>query len=110
MWRGVTRWRPYLGGESFVQCGWLDVGKIVVYPIGKEPDAQGRQLITWTAEFRSPRNVRAAWNLNGRLADFLPTFENFPFDWLDVPEILRPPRLLLQHPPLYPHPLSRSTL
>jgi len=109
MWRGVTRWQPYLGGESFVQCGWLDVGKIVVYPIGKEPDAQGRQLITWTAEFRSPRNVRADWNLNGRLADFLPTFENFRFEWLDVAEMLRHAEVVLEYPMVDREPLSRWT-
>ena len=107
MWRGVTRWQPYLSGESFVQCGWLDVGKIVVYPIGKELDARGRQLITWTAEFRSPRNVQADWNLNGRLADFLPTFESFRFEWLDVPEMLRNAEVVLEYPMVDRDPLSR---
>jgi 2-polyprenyl-6-methoxyphenol hydroxylase-like FAD-dependent oxidoreductase len=109
MWRGVTRWPPYLSGESFVQCGWLDVGKIVVYPIGKELDANGRQLITWTAEFRSPRNVQADWNLNGRLADFLPTFESFRFEWLDVPEMLRNAEVVLEYPMVDREPLSRWT-
>jgi len=109
MWRGVTRWQPYLSGESFVQCGWLDVGKIVVYPIGKGLDAQGRQLITWTAEFRSPRNVQADWNLNGRLADFLPTFESFRFEWLDVAEMLRKAEIVLEYPMVDRDPLPRWT-
>jgi 2-polyprenyl-6-methoxyphenol hydroxylase-like FAD-dependent oxidoreductase len=107
MWRGVTRWKPYLSGESFVQCGWLDVGKIVVYPIAKELDAQGRQLITWTAEFRSPRNVQADWNLNGRLADFLPTFESFRFQWLDVAEMLRNAEIVLEYPMVDRDPILR---
>ena len=109
MWRGVTRWKPYLSGESFVQCGWLDVGKIVVYPIGREPDEQGRQLITWTAEFRSPRNVQADWNLNGRLADFLPTFESFRFEWLDVAEMLRNAEVVLEYPMVDRDPVPRWT-
>ena len=109
MWRGVTRWPPYLSGESFVQCGWLDVGKIVVYPIGKELDALGRQLITWTAEFRSPRNVQADWNLNGRLADFLPTFESFRFEWLDVAEMLRNAEVVLEYPMVDRDPILRWT-
>jgi 2-polyprenyl-6-methoxyphenol hydroxylase-like FAD-dependent oxidoreductase len=109
MWRGVTRWKPYLSGESFVQCGWLDVGKIVVYPIGREPDEQGRQLITWTAEFRSPRNVQADWNLNGRLADFLPTFEGFRFEWLDVAEMLRNAEVVLEYPMVDRDPVPRWT-
>ncbi len=109
MWRGVTRWPPYLSGESFVQCGWLDVGKIVVYPIGKELDAQGRRLVTWTAEFRSPRNVRADWNLNGSLADFLPTFESFRFEWLDVAEMLRNAEVVLEYPMVDRDPVLRWT-
>jgi 2-polyprenyl-6-methoxyphenol hydroxylase-like FAD-dependent oxidoreductase len=109
MWRGVTRWRPYLTGESMVQCGWLDVGKIVVYPIGKELDAQGRQLINWTAEFRSPRNVQADWNLNGRLEHFLPTFESFRFEWLDVAEMLRAAEVVLEYPMVDRDPLSQWT-
>ena len=109
MWRGVTRWPPYLSGESFVQCGWLDVGKIVVYPIGKELDAQRRQLINWTAEIRSPRNVQADWSLNGRLADFLPTFESFRFDWLDIAEMLRNAETVLEYPMVDRDPLTRWT-
>ncbi|HEY6240302.1 MAG TPA: flavin-dependent oxidoreductase [Burkholderiales bacterium] len=109
MWRGVTRWKPYLSGESFVQCGWLDVGKIVVYPIGKELDAQGRQLVNWTAEIRSPRNVQADWNLNGRLEDFLPTFESFRFEWLDVAEMLRNAEVVLEYPMVDRDPVSRWT-
>jgi 2-polyprenyl-6-methoxyphenol hydroxylase-like FAD-dependent oxidoreductase len=109
MWRGMTRWKPYLSGESFVQCGWLDVGKIVVYPIGKDLDAQGRQLINWTAEIRSPRNVQADWNLNGRLADFLPTFESFRFDWLDIAEMLRNAETVLEYPMVDRDPLPRWT-
>ena len=109
MWRGLTRWPPYLSGESFVQCGWLDVGKIVVYPIRKELDAQGRQLINWTAEIRSPRNVQADWSLNGRLDDFLPTFASFRFDWLDVAEMLRNAEVVLEYPMVDRDPLSRWT-
>jgi len=109
MWRGVTRGPRFLTGSSMVQCGWLDVGKIVVYPIGRELDAQGRQLINWTAEIRSPRNVQADWNLNGKLDDFLPTFEGFRFDWLDVPQLLRDAEIVLEYPMVDRDPLSRWT-
>ena len=107
MWRGVTRWTPFLTGASFVQCGWLDVGKIVIYPIRPELDAQGRQLLNWTAEFRSPRNVQADWNLSGRLEDFLPTFESFRFPWLDVAGMLRHAEVVLEYPMVDRDPLAR---
>jgi 2-polyprenyl-6-methoxyphenol hydroxylase-like FAD-dependent oxidoreductase len=109
MWRGVTRRPPFLSGSSMVQCGWLDVGKIVVYPIGARHDAQGLQLINWTAEIRSPRNVQADWNLPGRLDDFLPTFENFRFDWLDVPQLLLNADTVLEYPMVDRDPLLRWT-
>jgi 2-polyprenyl-6-methoxyphenol hydroxylase-like FAD-dependent oxidoreductase len=109
MWRGVTRRPPFLTGSSMVQCGWLDVGKIVVYPIGARRDAQGLQLINWTAEIRSPRNVQADWNLPGRLEDFLPTFESFRFDWLDVPQLLRNADTVLEYPMVDRDPLTRWT-
>ena len=109
MWRGLTRWRPYLTGESMVQCGWLDVGKIVVYPIARELDAQGRQLINWTAEIRSPRNIQADWNLDGKLEDFLPTFESFRFEWLGVAEMLRNAEVVLEYPMVDCDPLPRWT-
>jgi 2-polyprenyl-6-methoxyphenol hydroxylase-like FAD-dependent oxidoreductase len=107
MWRGVTRWRPFLSGASFAQCGWLDVGKIVIYPIGTELDERGRQLLNWTAEFRSPRNIQADWNLNGSLADFLPTFESFRFPWLDVAEMLRNAEVVLEYPMVDRDPVDR---
>ena len=107
MWRGVTRWRPFLTGASFVQCGWLDVGKIVIYPIQPGLDAEGRQLLNWTAEFRSPRNVQADWSLNGSLEDFLPTFESFRFPWLDVAEMLRHAEVVLEYPMVDRDPLAR---
>ena len=33
MWRGVSRWKPFLSGATMVQAGWLDVGKMVIYPL-----------------------------------------------------------------------------
>ena len=98
MWRGTTRWRPFLTGTSMVQVGWLDVGKLVIYPIEPRPDDQGMQQINWVAEYRSPRQAMADWNRGGRLDDFFPHFANWTFDWLDVPGMLRnaPPDTILR--------------
>jgi len=45
MWRGVTRWPPYLGGATMVRAGWLATGKMVIYPIRTHAD--GTQLVNW---------------------------------------------------------------
>ena len=98
MWRGVTRAKPYLTGASMVIGGWLEVGKMVIYPIRQEIDAEGRQLINWVAEIQSPRNVMQDWNLGGKLEDFYPTFAGWTFDWLDAAALLRNADTILEYP------------
>ena len=109
MWRGVTRWKPFLTGATMVQAGWLDVGKMVIYPISHDPDDQGRQLINWVAEIQSPRNVMQDWNLAGRLDDILPTFADWNFPWLDVPAMMRNAEVLLEYPMVDRDPLPYWT-
>src|SRR6185503_15238918 len=89
MWRGVTRTKPFLSGASMAVAGWLEVGKMVVYPIGNALDAEARQLVNWVAEIQSPRNVMQDWNLGGKIEDFYPTFEKWRFDWLDCAALIR---------------------
>src|SRR5262249_9770234 len=50
MWRGVTPWPSFLSGGSMVRAGWLEGGKMVIYPIRDNIDAQGHQLVNWVAE------------------------------------------------------------
>lgn len=71
MWRGVTRWPPFLSGGSMVRAGWLATGKMVIYPIRNNIDADGRQLVNWVAEIETPRHQTRDWNRPGRLADFV---------------------------------------
>jgi len=97
MWRGVTRAKPYLSGSSMVIGGWLEVGKMVIYPI-REPAPGGLQLINWVAEIQSPRNVMQDWNLGGKLDDFYPTFASWTFDWLDAAAVLRNADTILEYP------------
>jgi len=115
MWRGATRAMPYLTGASMVVGGWLEVGKIVVYPIRDAIDAEGRQLVNWVAEIQSPRNVMQDWNLAGRLEDFYPVFAGWSFDWLDVAALLRNADTILEYPMVDRDPLpawscGRATL
>jgi 2-polyprenyl-6-methoxyphenol hydroxylase-like FAD-dependent oxidoreductase len=56
MWRGVSRWPPFLSGASMVQAGWLATGKMVIYPIRNDIDGEGRQLVNWVAEIETPRH------------------------------------------------------
>jgi 2-polyprenyl-6-methoxyphenol hydroxylase-like FAD-dependent oxidoreductase len=110
MWRGVTRMKPFLTGASMAVAGWLEVGKMVIYPIRRELDAQGRQLINWVAEIQSPRNVMQDWNLGGRIEHFYPTFEKWTFDWLDCAAMIRNAEQILEYPMVDRDPLPYWTL
>ncbi|GIG88625.1 flavin-dependent oxidoreductase [Plantactinospora endophytica] len=110
MWRGVTRWPPFLTGASMVRAGWLRTGKLVAYPVRNAVDDAGRQLVNWVAEIETPRYARRDWNRTGNLDDFLGAFEDWHFDWLDVPALLRAADLVLEYPMVDQDPVDRWTL
>ena len=86
-WRGTTRAPSFLSGRSMFMAGY-SATKFVAYPITM-PDADGRQQINWIAEIQRPKPLnREDWNRPGRLEDFLPAFEDWRFDWLDVPALV----------------------
>ncbi len=104
-WRGVTRWPAFLSGGSFVRAGWLAHGKLVAYPVRDRIDANGRQLVNWLAEIETPRYKKRDWNRPGRLEDFIGAFEDWRFDWLDVPAFLRAADTVLEFPMVDQDPL-----
>jgi 2-polyprenyl-6-methoxyphenol hydroxylase-like FAD-dependent oxidoreductase len=104
-WRGVTRWPRFLTGASFVRAGWLARGKLVAYPIRDAIDAEGRQLVNWLAEIETPRHLERDWNRPGNLDDFIEAFEDWRFDWLDVPAMMRAADMVLEFPMVDQDPL-----
>lgn len=109
MWRGVTKWQPFLTGASMVRAGWHTPGKMVIYPIRNHVDAAGNQLVNWVAEIETPSHQERDWNRRGRLEDFLGAFEDWHFDWLDVPELIRGAETVLEFPMVDQEPLVRWT-
>jgi 2-polyprenyl-6-methoxyphenol hydroxylase-like FAD-dependent oxidoreductase len=107
MWRGVSRWKPYLTGQSYMRAGWLAHGKMVIYPIRNNIDAEGRQLINWVAEVETPDHERQDWNKRGRLEDFIHYFADWHFDFLDVPAMIRAADEILEYPMVDKDPLDR---
>lgn len=97
LWRGTTLATPYLTGASMIMAGFEDQ-KFVCYPIeALRPD--GLQLINWIAELRRPLPKREpGWNREGDTDDFLREFEDWQFDWLDVPELIRGARRIYEYP------------
>ncbi|MEY4579805.1 MAG: hypothetical protein RL701_4508 [Pseudomonadota bacterium] len=88
MWRGVTEGEPFLSGRTMIMAGHA-AQKFVCYPIKQCGE---RVLINWVAELRlSSRQLseREDWNKRGDLDEFLPQFEGWHFDGIDVPSMLR---------------------
>jgi 2-polyprenyl-6-methoxyphenol hydroxylase-like FAD-dependent oxidoreductase len=108
-WRGVTRRKPILTGRSYMRIGSIRTGKIVVYPIIDNVDGQGNQLINWMAEIETGKVEKNDWNKAGKLEDFLPIYQNWKFDWLDVGEMIRNADTILEYPMVDKDPIPRWT-
>ncbi|MBV8603015.1 MAG: flavin-dependent oxidoreductase [Candidatus Eremiobacteraeota bacterium] len=109
MWRGVTVHEPILSGGTMIRAGWLATGKMVIYPIRRDVDARGRQLVNWVAEIETPKHLARDWNRRGRVDDFIGAFADWHFDWLDVPAMIRTAELVLEFPMVDQDPLPRWT-
>ena len=108
MWRGVARWPRFLTGASLTRIGWLTTGKMVLYPIRNDVDAEGRQLLNWVFEVETDRyRPRRDWNRPGSIGDVLPHVADWRFDWLDVPAMLRASEVVLEYPMVDQDPLPR---
>jgi 2-polyprenyl-6-methoxyphenol hydroxylase-like FAD-dependent oxidoreductase len=105
MWRGVTRWQPILGGATMIRAGWLSHGKMVIYPIRDDIDGAGTQLVNWVAEIETATYRQRDWTRPGQLADFIGAFEDWHFDWLDVPALIRAADSVLEFPMVDQDPL-----
>ncbi len=108
-WRGVTRRKPILRGRTYMRIGSILTGKIVVYPIVDNVDGSGNQLINWMAEIRQGTAAQNDWNKPGDRADFLPLYESWRFDWLDVGALIRDADQILQYPMVDKDPVDRWT-
>ncbi|VTU13051.1 3-hydroxybenzoate 6-hydroxylase 1 [Variovorax sp. SRS16] len=109
MWRGTAKHKPFLSGASMVRAGWLDLGKMVIYPIRDNVDAEGNQLVNWVAEIHAPQPAQQDWSRPGKLEDFLPAFVDWHFDWLDVPALIRSSDAILEYPMVDQEPLPKWT-
>jgi 2-polyprenyl-6-methoxyphenol hydroxylase-like FAD-dependent oxidoreductase len=86
--------------------------KFVCYPISKTPGASGKYQINWIAERHMPPTWqwrREDYNRTAKRDEFLPLFENWRFDWLDVPGLIKTCPLAYEYPLVDRDPLQRWT-
>lgn len=111
LWRGTTAADAFLSGRTMIMAGH-EVLKFVCYPISKAPDTAGKHWINWIAERHMPPTYqwrREDYNRAARLDEFLPWFESWKFDWLDVPGLIRNCAHAYEYPLVDRNPLDRWT-
>lgn len=109
MWRGVSEAPKFLTGRSMAMIGRKSC-KFVCYPI--RDIAEDRCLINWIADREMAPGydwLKQDWNRPGKLADFLPAFADWSFDWLDVPAIITGAPAIYEFPMVDREPLARWT-
>jgi 5-methylphenazine-1-carboxylate 1-monooxygenase len=108
-WRGTTRRKPILTGKSYMRIGSIETGKMVIYPIVEANDGSGDQLINWMAEIRRDGDTSNDWNQSGKLQDFLPIYQDWRFDWLNVAELIERAESILEYPMVDKDPVPQWT-
>ena len=99
LWRATSRIAPAKGAAAMVMIGHNDL-RLVAYPISS-PDAEGKVEMNWIAEKRlGPRQSwhREDWNRAAKIEEFAADFEEWRFDWLDVPDLIRGAEKVLEYP------------
>jgi len=110
-WRATSRTAPFLTGSEMISLGYPG-HRFIAYPISRREAERGRSLINWIAEIgRDPARPfrREDWNRRGNLEEFLPRFDGWMFDWLDVPAIMRAADAIYEYPCVDRDPLDRWT-
>ncbi len=108
-WRGVSIHKPIFDGQTYMRIGTIDTGKIVIYPILDNVDGKGNQLINWTTEIGREGSGMNDWNKRGNIEDFIAPYEDWHFDWLDVPAMIRNSEDVFEYPMVDKDPVAQWT-
>jgi 5-methylphenazine-1-carboxylate 1-monooxygenase len=110
LWRAVTEGVPYMDGRSMFMAGHQDQ-KFVCYPISEPLRRQGRSLINWIAELRVPNGElpKTDWNRKVDKSVFAKPFQNWKWDWIDIPAIIDGAETVYEFPLVDRDPLPRWT-
>ena len=91
MWRGTTQAKPIRTGASFVGLG-THRQRMVFYPISQPDPKTGLSTINWIAEVTLDNSdgwKQRGWFREVGVEDFVHHFDNWVWDWLDVPAFIK---------------------
>ncbi|MGQ0509708.1 MAG: flavin-dependent oxidoreductase [Betaproteobacteria bacterium] len=100
MWRGTTWGRPIRSGASFVGLG-THRKRVVFYPISHPDPRTGLSMINWIAEITLDSSEgwkQGGWFRQVESKDFVHHFENWIWDWLDVPALITGAQVAFENP------------
>jgi len=109
LWRGTTEAPPFLTGKSMIMAGYPD-RKFVAYPISAASPDTGRLLVNWVADVfigggQAP--VPRDWNRRIGKDVVRPHFQNWKFDWLDIPALIEGAEAVYEYPLTDRNPVER---
>jgi len=99
MWRGTTLAKPIRTGSSFIGLG-THKHRMVIYPIS-QPNGDGLAAINWIAERivdSSTEWQKSGWFKPVAISEFSEHFDEFRFDWLNVPDLLQRADIAYENP------------
>jgi 2-polyprenyl-6-methoxyphenol hydroxylase-like FAD-dependent oxidoreductase len=111
LWRGTTQAVPFLSGASMVLAGHA-TQRLVSYPITPADPMTGHATVNWIAEITvDPAQGwrKEDWNRAAKIQEFLPAFEDWQFDWLDVPALIKGADQVLEYPMVDRDPVCKWT-
>lgn len=99
LYRGTTMMPSFLTGASMVMIGH-NQQKMVAYPIQK-PLADGRQLVNWVSNLKEAEDYKLRtrdWNRQANKERLLALYQDWTFDWLDVPAMIEGAERIYEFP------------
>jgi 2-polyprenyl-6-methoxyphenol hydroxylase-like FAD-dependent oxidoreductase len=111
LWRGTSPAKPFRTGASMALIGH-DAQRLVAYPISAPDPDTGLVTMNWIAELRYDPGAgwnREDWNREADIADFLPAFTDWHFDWISAPELIEGADKVFEYPMVDRDPLDRWT-
>ncbi len=104
-------------GQAFITEATMGMAghewqKFVTYPISKTDPETGEAEINWIAELKFPPDKkwnREDYNRHGNFDDFFPAFQDWHFDWLDIPKLMQDGGYCYEFPMVDRDPVERWT-
>jgi 2-polyprenyl-6-methoxyphenol hydroxylase-like FAD-dependent oxidoreductase len=100
MWRGTTWGKPIRSDSSFVGLGTYHQ-RMIFYPISHPDPQTGLSIINWIAELAMDNAEgwkHRGWFRQVPVTDFVHHFDDWVWDWLDVPALIRGADIVFENP------------